>query len=65
MLAGSPDGCTEALLKAHGFTVGLLASLIRAGLAVVNPEAVKAGDRTVSVVRVIITDAGRRALGEP
>jgi hypothetical protein len=26
MLAGSPNGCTESALRAHGFRVGLLAS---------------------------------------
>jgi hypothetical protein len=29
MLAGSPNGCTEGLLRAHGFTVGLLAGAKR------------------------------------
>jgi hypothetical protein len=62
MLAGSPDGCTEATLRAHGFKVGLLAGLVRAGLAVAKPEVVKAGGRTLSFVRVVLTDAGQRAL---
>jgi hypothetical protein len=31
VLAGSPDGCTEALLMAHGFTTALLADLVRDG----------------------------------
>src|SRR5262245_24964241 len=31
LLAGSPDGMTEAILLAHGFTVDMLADLIRAG----------------------------------
>jgi hypothetical protein len=34
LLAGCPDGCTEAAMKANGFGIGLLATLIRAGLAV-------------------------------
>jgi hypothetical protein len=33
MLAGSPHGCTESILRAHGFSVGLLAGLLRTGLA--------------------------------
>jgi hypothetical protein len=34
LLAGSPkQGCTEAFLLAHGFTVELLADMVRAGLA--------------------------------
>jgi hypothetical protein len=35
---------------------------VRAGLAVVKPEIVKAGGRTVSMLRLTITDAGRQAL---
>ena len=62
MLAGSPNGCTELTLRAHGFTVKLLAGLVRAGLAVAKPEVVKADGRTLSFVRVAITDARRRAL---
>jgi Triosephosphate isomerase len=62
MLAGGPDGCTESTLRAHGFKVGLFAGLVRAGLAVAKPEVVKAGGRTLSFVRVVITDAGRQAL---
>jgi hypothetical protein len=58
MLAGSPHGCTEAALRAHGFTVGLLA--VRTGLAVARPEIVKAGGRTLSMLRLTITDAGRQ-----
>ena len=33
LLSGSPDGMTEAILLAHGFTIDVLADLIRAGLA--------------------------------
>ena len=29
LLAGSPHGCTEAILLAHGFTAELLADLLR------------------------------------
>jgi hypothetical protein len=64
MLAGSPDGCTEGALRAHGFTVRLLAAIVRAGLAVARPEIVKAGGRTLSMLRLTITDDGRRALAE-
>jgi hypothetical protein len=44
MLAGCPDGCSEAVLKANGFTIGLLGKLIRAGLATATPGIVEAGD---------------------
>ncbi len=62
MLADSPHGCTEAALRAHGFTVGLLSKIVRTGLAVARPEIVKAGGRTLSMLRLTITDAGRQAL---
>jgi hypothetical protein len=62
ILAGCPHGCTEGTLRAHGFTVRLLARIVRAGLAAARPEIVKAGGRTLSMLRLTITDAGRQAL---
>jgi hypothetical protein len=62
ILAGSPDGCTEGALRAQGFTVSLLARIVRAELAVARPEIVKAGGRTLSMLRLTITDTGRRAI---
>jgi hypothetical protein len=59
MLAGCPDGCTEAVLKANGFTIGLLGKLIRAGLATATPGIVEASGRTLGVVRLAITEKGR------
>jgi hypothetical protein len=38
LLAGSTNGCTEAILLAHGFPVGLLVKLIDAGLATAHTE---------------------------
>jgi hypothetical protein len=49
-------------LRAHGITVRPLARIVRAGFAVTKPETVKAGGRTLSFLRLRITDAGRRAL---
>jgi hypothetical protein len=62
LLAGAPHGCTEATLRAHGVTVRPLARIVRVGFAVAKPETVKAGGRTLSFLRLRITDAGRRAL---
>jgi hypothetical protein len=62
VLAGSADGCTEALMLAHGFTIPLLVELIQAGLASTTTDRVVAGGRTLNVVRLKITDAGRRML---
>jgi hypothetical protein len=62
LLAASPDGCTEALMLAHGFTVELLVDLCIAELAIATPERMVVGGRTVEVVRMKITESGRRAL---
>jgi len=64
LLAASPDGATEAILLAHGITVEMLADMVRAGLATAKAERVVAGGRSMEVVRVRITEAGRRALAE-
>jgi hypothetical protein len=65
LLAASPDGCTAAILLAHGFKSDRLVELINAGLASVTTERVIAGDRAMKVTRVRITDAGRQALDRP
>jgi hypothetical protein len=64
LLDASRDGCTEAILLAHGFPINVLADLIRAGLATATTERVMAGERKVEVARWRITEAGRRALTE-
>jgi hypothetical protein len=61
LLDASPDGCTAAILLAHGFKSDRLVELINAGLASVTTERVIADDRAMEVTRVRITDAGRRA----
>jgi hypothetical protein len=33
LLAGSRDGCTEAIMIAHGFSIEMLVEIVRAGLA--------------------------------
>jgi hypothetical protein len=65
LLASCPqEGCTEALMLAHGFTVERMVELVRAGLATVTTERVVMGPRTMEVAWVTITEAGRRALAE-
>jgi hypothetical protein len=61
LLAGSPDGTTEDALAAHGLTVGLLADLVRDGLATATAERVRVGKREIEVTRLRITDEGRLA----
>jgi hypothetical protein len=62
LLASSRNGCTEAIMLAHGFTVEQMVDLCFDGLAIGTPERMVVGGRTVEVVRMKITESGRRAL---
>jgi hypothetical protein len=64
LLASCRDGCTEAIMIAHGFTIAQMVELVCAGLASAFAERVVAGRRTIEVARLRITEAGRRALGK-
>jgi hypothetical protein len=63
LLAGSPDGCTEAMLLADGFKRDTLAILVHAGFATVHAERIRAGGEWIEVRRLQISDAGRRVIG--
>jgi len=63
LLAASPDGCTEALMFANGFTAELLLDLVRAGLASAHAERMVDEGKMMEVARIGITDEGRRLLG--
>ena len=58
LLAESANGATDALLQAHGFTLGMMVDVVRAGLATATAERVLAAGRPVESTRVWITDAG-------
>jgi hypothetical protein len=62
LLASCRDGCTEAMMVAHGFTIPQMVEFVHAGLATATAERVVAGKRNLEVARVRITAAGRRAL---
>jgi hypothetical protein len=62
LLAGSPHGCTLANMLAHGFTDATLNSLVRDGLATIQPGTVRTGTRRITVVWVAITKVGRGLL---
>ncbi len=64
LLAVDERGLTETLLRTYGFTRGMLANLVRRGLATAQRQTAKAGGQTLEVVRFRITDAGREALAE-
>jgi hypothetical protein len=64
-LAGVPRGVAKTLMHAHGFTPEVIAGLVLAGLAMVVPEKnARIGQHRIEVELVMITDAGRRALGD-
>jgi hypothetical protein len=63
ILASDPHGATEELLVlAHGFDGDMIAGLVGRRFATAQRESMKAGGKTVEVVRIMITDAGRRAV---
>jgi hypothetical protein len=63
LLASCRDGCTEAIMLAHGFSIEQMVELVNAGLVTATAERVVAGGRPIEVARVRITEEGRRALG--
>lgn len=58
------NGATQTLLSAHGFKTSLIAGLVDRGLAIVMYERVRAGGKTIDVMKLRITEKGRNALGE-
>ncbi len=59
-IAAELIGCPDHLLVAHGFSVNLLAGLVRSGLADVTAEPANLDADTV--FRLRITERGRQAL---
>jgi hypothetical protein len=62
LLASCRDGCTEAMMIAHGFTVEQMVGLVNAGLATATAERMVAGGKTIEVARLRITEAGRHMI---
>lgn len=62
LLAAASPSCPEPLLLAHGIKIEMIAGLVRKGLATAQTEAANVGGRPVEIVRVGITDAGRKAI---
>jgi hypothetical protein len=64
LLAGcGGEGCTEAVMLAHGFTADQLTKLVRLGIAAKTTERVVSGLQTFEVVRLKISEAGQQVLG--
>jgi hypothetical protein len=64
VLARHPNGCAEATMLAHGFSLDLLGALVFSGLAVMQPNITDFGDRKKIVVWVQITDRGAQTIAE-
>ena len=63
MLASKPHGAAEDLLVlGHGFDSDMIAGLVHEGLPAAKRESLKAGGKTIEVVRIMITGAGWKAL---
>jgi phage portal protein BeeE len=62
LLTRSPNGCTEALMLAHGFESAMLSDLVLNGLAVAVDHSTMAGRRRMKVTWLRITAAGRKAI---
>jgi hypothetical protein len=62
LLAGSPNGATEAIMLAHGFKVETLGRLVVDGLAKATPGIMYASGRPITVTWLTITELGRQAL---
>jgi hypothetical protein len=63
-LARHLNGCTEAVLMAHGFPSQMLEEFVTTGLAKASPEEMKIARRRRKVVCFQITDAGRKAAAD-
>jgi hypothetical protein len=64
LLALSPNGCTEALMMAHGFELAFLGKLILDGFAMAELHETRAGSRPMMVVWMTITAAGQKAIAD-
>jgi hypothetical protein len=62
LLAGTRRGLTKGVLTARGFTIETLTGIVRDGLATARSETIRAGGHPIEVVRIMITDAGRKAI---
>jgi hypothetical protein len=56
------EGCREAIMRAHGFSIEQLVELVRSGLATATAQRVRAGRDTLEVATLRITEAGRKTL---
>jgi hypothetical protein len=63
LLAGSPHGCSESIMMAHGCAIGVLRGLVRDGLVSEERRSTIAARRSMVVTWLRITEAGRLTIG--
>jgi hypothetical protein len=59
LLASCRDGCTDAIMFAHGFTVGMMVELVNAGLA-----SASTGAWSLAACRWRLRECGLRKRGD-
>jgi hypothetical protein len=62
LLAATPNGASEALLLARGFSRSVIFKLLQAGCVTKTHERTFAAEQPIYIDRVVITDAGRAAI---
>jgi hypothetical protein len=63
LASAGAEGCSEQVLRAHGFAIEQIVGLVRAGLATATPQRTRAGPEILEVAVLRITREGRKALG--
>ena len=61
MIANYPDGCSEYILRVHGFTVQFVFELVKDGFA--TAERRHLYGQPIELANIMITDVGRTVLG--
>jgi len=62
LIAKSPGGCTLTLMQERGFALSVVYGLVRDGLANTRTERMGGPHFPVEVIRLSLTDAGKKAL---
>jgi hypothetical protein len=60
----SANGCTQSILMAHGFAIGMLHDLVRKRPAAEERRSTRAGRRAIEVTWLTITAEGRGAVAK-
>ncbi len=59
LLAAAEEGCTEALLLAHGFALANIFNVVKAGLASTQAERLHASGQPIEIMRITEFGAAR------